>query len=97
LYTGRNRDETNWIGGGRYVDRLERRDGAWKIAMRCTIMEWSSVIPPAVVPLFANVPDLHLNGTPCRSKEDTSYRRPLINRRIMSAPGDVRELSAPRS
>jgi hypothetical protein len=26
LFVGRNRDETNWMAGGRYIDRLERRD-----------------------------------------------------------------------
>lgn len=97
LYTGRNRDETNWMAGGRYIDRLERREGQWKIALRCTVMEWSGVIPPAVVPLFDQVPNMHLNGIPSRSSEDISYRRPLTNRRAMSTPADVRALSAPRT
>lgn len=97
LYTGRNRDETNWMAGGRYIDRLERRDGTWKIALRCTMMEWSGVIPSAVVPLFDDVRDVHLNGIPSRDKEDISYRRPLTNRRAMGVPSDMRELSVPRN
>jgi len=97
LYTGRNRDETIWMAGGRYIDRLERRDGTWKIALRCTIMEWSGLIPPATVPLFDKVPDIHLNGNPSRSSDDISYRRPLANRRAMSAPANVRELGTPRT
>ncbi|MBL8554849.1 MAG: nuclear transport factor 2 family protein [Phenylobacterium sp.] len=28
------------VAGGRYVDRLERRDGRWKIAERQTLVEW---------------------------------------------------------
>lgn len=28
------------VAGGRYVDRLERRDGRWKIADRQTLVEW---------------------------------------------------------
>lgn len=28
------------LAGGRYVDRLERRDGRWKIAERQTLVEW---------------------------------------------------------
>ena len=28
LFAARNRDDTNWIAGGRYFDRLERRAGA---------------------------------------------------------------------
>jgi hypothetical protein len=27
LFVGRNRDDSNWIAGGRYVDRLEKRNG----------------------------------------------------------------------
>lgn len=96
LYNGLNRDGTNWIAGGRYIDRLERRDGAWRIALRCTVMEWSGMIPGNVVPLFENVPDVHLNGAPARSREDISYRRPLTNRRRMTAPADMRVLSVPR-
>lgn len=29
------------IAGGHYVDRIERRDGAWRIARRVTHMDWS--------------------------------------------------------
>ena len=49
-YTGRNRDGTNWAAGGRYVDRLERRTGEWRIAFRCTLLEWSGTIPPRRFP-----------------------------------------------
>ena len=97
LYTGRNHDGSNWLAGGRYVDRLERRDGAWKVAFRCTLLEWSSVIPGAAVPLFDNTPDAHLNGAPSRTLADPSYQRPLINRRALSCPDNPRELSAPRT
>ena len=31
--------------GARYVDRFERRDGAWRIADRVVIVEWSDVAP----------------------------------------------------
>lgn len=30
--------------GGRYVDRFERRDGSWKIALRRVVHDWSSVL-----------------------------------------------------
>jgi hypothetical protein len=85
LFIGRNRDETNWIAGGRYVDRLERRDGAWKIALRCNAVEWSGMIPTLPIP-FETVPGVHQNGAPSRSKDDLSYRRPLTNRREMRSP-----------
>ena len=45
MFAARNRDESNWIAGGRYIDRLERRDGAWRIATRTTTIEWSGVLP----------------------------------------------------
>jgi hypothetical protein len=97
LYTGLNRDGTNWVAGGRYVDRLERRQGHWRIAFRCTLLEWSGMIPPANVPLFENVTDAHLNGLAARSKEDPSYRRPLTNRRQIRPPVSPRELGMPRT
>jgi hypothetical protein len=81
LYTGVNRDTTNWIAGGRYLDRLERRDGTWKIAFRYTLIEWSGVIAPTNNPMFENISDIYVNGVPSRSKEDPSYRRPLTNKR----------------
>jgi SnoaL-like domain len=80
LFVGRNRDATNWIAGGRYIDRVERRDGAWKIALRTNAIEWCGMVPTMGIP-FADVPGIDINGAPSRSKEDPSYRRPLINRR----------------
>lgn len=96
-YSGRNRDGTNWVAEGRYVDRLERREGEWKIAFRCTLLEWSGMVPPASVPLFENTSDLHVNGVSSRSKEDPSYRRPLTNRRQSRFPDDPRALGTPRT
>jgi hypothetical protein len=85
LFVGRNRDESNWIAGGRYIDRLERRDGAWRIALRTNVIEWSGVVPTMPLP-FADVPDIHGNGAPARSRDDPSYQRPLINRRAKHIP-----------
>lgn len=86
LFVGRNRDNTNWIAGGRYIDRLERRDGAWKIALRTNAIEWSGMVPTLPIP-FADVPDIHTNGAPSRDRNDPSYRRPLTNRRPTNVPG----------
>jgi SnoaL-like domain len=85
LFVGRNRDDTNWIAGGRYIDRLERRDGSWKIALRTNAIEWSGMVPTLPIP-FAELPDIHVNGAPSRSKEDPSYRRPLTNKRVRHIP-----------
>lgn len=86
LFVGRNRDDTNWIAGGRYIDRLERRDGGWKIALRTNAIEWSGLVPTLPIP-FADVPDIHVNGAPLRNKDDPSYQRPLVNKRAGKIPG----------
>lgn len=85
LFVGRNRDDTNWIAGGRYIDRLTRSDGQWRIALRTTVIEWSGLVPTLPIP-FADVPGIELNGTSSRSTDDPSYRRPLINRREPNIP-----------
>ena len=85
LFAARNRDETNWVAGGRYLDRLERRDGAWKIALRTNVIEWSGMLPTMPIP-FSEVPDIHANGAPARSKADPSYLRPLVNKRDPQIP-----------
>lgn len=66
--------------GGRYVDRFERRNGEWRIALRTNAIEWSGLLPTMDIP-FADVPGILDNGPACRGKEDISYRRPLTNRR----------------
>ena len=97
LYTGVNQDDTNWVAGGRYVDRLERRAGEWKISFRLTTIEWSGIVPRTVVPLFEGVPDIGLNGTPSRNASDPSYVRPLENRRERRVPDDAGAMGTPPS
>lgn len=86
LFAARNRDDSNWIAGGRYIDRLERRGGAWRIALRTNAIEWSGVLPTMPLP-FADVPDIFANGAPARDRSDPSYARPLTNKRARSIPG----------
>ena len=45
-------DNDLWVSG-RYVDRYERRDGAWKIAHRSELVDWLRVEPAADAPLVA--------------------------------------------
>lgn len=80
IFVGRNRDESLWMAGGRYIDRLERRGGEWKIALRTNIIEWGCLPPPMPIP-FADVPGIEKNGVSSRSTDDPSYRRPLVNLR----------------
>jgi hypothetical protein len=85
LFVGRNRDDTNWIAGGRYIDRLEKRDGMWRIALRTNVIEWSGMVPTMPLP-FSDVTGIHGNGAPTRSEKDPSYQRPLTNRRAKFIP-----------
>ncbi len=59
--------------GGRYLDRLERRDGEWRIALRRCTIEWmmtgdTSLISSGAVSGF-------IKGT--WDRNDPSYARPL--------------------
>ncbi|CAI7979951.1 SnoaL-like domain-containing protein [Frankia sp. Hr75.2] len=59
--------------GGRYLDRVERRGGEWKIALRRCTLEWTmngdtSLLSSGVFAGF-------IRGT--RDKNDPSYARPL--------------------
>jgi hypothetical protein len=96
IYGAQNRDGSVWTAGGRYVDRLERRDGAWKIAFRYTLNDWATSGPSVLPPIFEAVADMHLNGAPSRSRDDPSYRRPLTNRREVRLPDDPTRLGEMR-
>lgn len=85
LFAARNVDESNWIAGGRYFDRLERRAGQWRIILRTNVIEWSGLVPTMPIP-FADVPDIAANGTAARDRTDPSYLRPLVNRREPHVP-----------
>ena len=85
LFAARNRDQSNWIAGGRYFDRLERRAAGWRIALRTNVIEWSGILPTMPIP-FADVPDIALNGISARDRTDPSYQRPLANHRHRRNP-----------
>ncbi|WCT75172.1 nuclear transport factor 2 family protein [Sphingomonas naphthae] len=85
LYAAANRDQTNILAGGRYLDRFEKRDGQWKLLVRNNLIEWSSIVPALDNPLNA-LPDIHANGIAARSREDASYLRPLRNVRSRNVP-----------
>jgi hypothetical protein len=65
-----------WVGG-RYMDRMEKRDGVWKIAARIGMTDWMRLEPPSSQGYFATPADL-------RSRQDTGdmvYRRRVELRR----------------
>jgi hypothetical protein len=86
LFAARNVDETLWVAGGRYLDRLERREDQWRIATRYCIVEWSGTPQAGPIP-FADIADVHVNGKPGRNAADPSYLRPLVNQRARRIPG----------
>lgn len=88
IFSGSNVDGKNSISWGRYLDRLERRDGHWKIAFRYAIIEAMCLVEGAPLP-FANAPDPYASGLPSQTRSDPSYLRPLLNRRarLVPAPG----------
>lgn len=67
--------------GGRYLDRLERREGRWAIADRACLVEWNGELASAQ----GNVDEeLFLRGR--WDREDLSYQRPL---RVTRAARDL--------
>jgi hypothetical protein len=72
--------------GGRYVDRLERRDGVWKIVVRRTVME---SIAEGERPEFARW-QYYVKGT--WDHDDISFARPLtldLPRHVPTVGGKV--------
>jgi len=64
------------LGGGRYLDRFERRDGRWAIAARKCVIDWGGApgetpIPAEALAMFTAV------GNTARDRSDVSYERPL--------------------
>jgi SnoaL-like domain len=59
--------------GGRYLDRLERRDGAWRIAVRRCTIEWTLAGDTSIISsgAFAGF----IQGS--QNSDDPSYSRPL--------------------
>ncbi|MGB8366095.1 MAG: nuclear transport factor 2 family protein [Rhizomicrobium sp.] len=59
--------------GGRYIDRMEKREGEWRIAARKCVLEWwgEGMVTPDAAEAYAAV------GTIARNRTDCSYERPL--------------------
>jgi hypothetical protein len=76
----RRKDGPVDICGGRYLDRLERRQGTWRVAARETLVDWASTVDGEVWPGIAMFPMGEWN------RSDPSYQRPL---QVPVAPGRV--------
>ncbi len=89
LFIGMNRAGSPVaLSGGRYVDRLERRDGRWAIAARVCLRDWAPLPEPAEsldqsrMTIVQGQDDvivglLRHGMQPSRSRDDPSYARPL--------------------
>lgn len=80
MFAGMNREGPDgpWltIGGGRYIDRFEKRGGEWRIAARKCVPDWGGVpgeswLSPEAAAALAS------GGTVSRDRDDASYERPL--------------------
>src|SRR5579859_3725448 len=60
---------------GRYIDRLERRDGQWRIALRRSTVEVMFTADASVLASRFFTRQGYIHGT--RDKTDLSYQRPL--------------------
>ena len=73
LWVLRRKDETGVdFGGGRYIDRFERRSGEWRIAARELLIDWAA---GAAGDYFDDVRQRYPTGS--WNRGDPSYRRPF--------------------
>ncbi len=88
MFAGLNRKgEPLTMTGGRYIDRLEKRNGRWAIAARVCVRDWAPLkaVPTELdqtvmtaVTLTDHVKHLLRTGAqPQRDRTDPSYERPL--------------------
>jgi hypothetical protein len=60
------------VVGGRYLDKYEKRDGAWKIIERTIVTDWAHVNDPSSVDLSHPITRDTLKGT--ADANDPSHR-----------------------
>jgi len=65
----RHGEETMGLVGGRYLDRLERRGGEWRIALRVVVLDVGADAMARPAP--------HRIAQPRKDRSDPSYQRPL--------------------
>jgi ketosteroid isomerase-like protein len=89
MFVGMNRTGTPMaMSGGRYIDRLEKRDGRWAIAARVCVRDWApleeipTVMDQAAMTVVKNLSEqtkqlMRTGSQPSRDRSDVSYQRPL--------------------
>lgn len=90
MFVGMNRTGTPMaMSGGRYIDRLEKRDGRWAIAARVCVRDWAplekipEVMDQAAMTVVKGLDErtkqlMRTGSQPRRDHADVSYQRPLI-------------------
>lgn len=63
----------DFIFGGRYFDRLEKRDGIWRIARRTVIMDWNINQPNSAIFDEGLFKTIQIHGS--RDRSDPIYQR----------------------
>ncbi|TAL00844.1 MAG: nuclear transport factor 2 family protein [Rhodospirillaceae bacterium] len=76
IFWGENREGPPTLAFGRYVDRLEKRDGKWAIAHRVCVNEKSGQFVESALPEEIAA-KMNSTGPNRRDKLDVSYVRPL--------------------
>lgn len=77
IFAAENHVKPNTLAVGRYIDRMEKRAGHWRIAARICLTESVNDINPMDLPEEAR-DNLTEYGPSARDKTDVSYERPLI-------------------
>ena len=63
----------DFVYGGRYCDRLEKRDGVWRIAKRVVVMDWNLNQPSTEIRSEGMFRTLQIIGR--RDRQDPVYQR----------------------
>jgi len=89
MFVGLNREgKPLAVSGGRYIDRLEKRDGRWAIAERVCIRDWAPLdeiptdLDQSKMTAVKNLPEriltlMRTGPQTTRDRSDPSYMRPL--------------------
>ncbi|MBV9996171.1 MAG: nuclear transport factor 2 family protein [Caulobacteraceae bacterium] len=78
MYVGMNREGAPYsMGGGRYIDRLEKRDGRWGIVARKCVVDWSAGASSEHLLTAAENAAVRDMEPTARDHSDPSYQRPL--------------------
>lgn len=79
-FFGDNREGPPTLAFGRYVDRLEKRSGEWRIAHRICVNQYAGAISPIETPP-EYLAMMNSTGPNTRDRNDISYDRPLLKNR----------------